>query len=426
MLYFLIAVGLTLLSATEFYTVKVGATLTDDDFTQLTLTVETLSVTVNEQQQRIGDQDREIAVLKQNDIELKTLVAQLKEKCEDKCKGVRGQRGIHRRRGVKGEPGVTGANGPKGPKGDKGDIGRNGLPGADGEKGDRGEAGVSVQGPPGPPGRRGKRGRPGKRTDICQWRKWSEWQIGECSKSCGTGTRLNVRTRKYTHCVSGTSTETRSEACNTSPCRMNFRPMPNPESTLIKFEQGRPSSYKPYTDHINSFLEQYENENQVRENFIDCSYGARTDSEKVCRFDVSNLGPECVWQRDFGYEEARPCVLLMLNKIYDWVPEPLINPNVTGDPGKYRNTDVMITCHGESPADDENMGPVKFWPAAGMPFEFFPYRNQPGYKSPLVMAQFLRPAYGVVIQVRCMAWANNIYHDTTDKMGSVNFELLVE
>ncbi|CAH1781968.1 unnamed protein product [Owenia fusiformis] len=207
---------------------------------------------------------------------------------------------------------------------------------------------------------------------------------------------------------------------------MGYRPMPDFETTLIRFEQGKPSSYKLYTDHIQAFLDQYENERQVGENYVDCSNSERTDPEKVCRFEVRDLGAECTWQKDFGYDEGKPCVLLKLNKIYDWVPEALSNPNITGDPGRYREKDIMITCQGENPADDENIGPVKFWPASGMPFQFFPYRNQLGYRAPLVMAQFENPANGVVIQVRCMAWANNIYHHRNDKMGSVHFELLVD
>ena len=31
--------------------------------------------------------------------------------------------------------------------------------------------------------------------------------------------------------------------------------MPNIKSTLIRFEQGKPESYKIYTDHIQAYLE---------------------------------------------------------------------------------------------------------------------------------------------------------------------------
>ena len=35
---------------------------------------------------------------------------------------------------------------------------------------------------------------------------------------------------------------------------MGFRPMPKIDSTLIKFHQGNPESYKKYTENIKTFL----------------------------------------------------------------------------------------------------------------------------------------------------------------------------
>ena len=98
---------------------------------------------------------------------------------------------------------------------------------------------------------------------------------------------------------------------------MSFRPQPDYRSTLIRFVQGRPSSYKKYTDHIQAFLEMYEDKLQHGEVFIDCdqlSDGVR-DKEKVCRFKVDWLGAGCNWQNDYGYDDGQPCVLLKLNKV---------------------------------------------------------------------------------------------------------------
>jgi len=61
---------------------------------------------------------------------------------------------------------------------------------------------------------------------------------------------------------------------------------------------------------------EYENDAQVGENFIDCKLGRPVGQPgKVCRFNVDLMGPMCTWQKDYGYDEGKPCVLLKLNKV---------------------------------------------------------------------------------------------------------------
>ena len=36
---------------------------------------------------------------------------------------------------------------------------------------------------------------------------------------------------------------------------------------------------------------------------------------QVCRFNVDDLGAECTWQKDYGFDEGTPCLLLKLNKV---------------------------------------------------------------------------------------------------------------
>ena len=62
----------------------------------------------------------------------------------------------------------------------------------------------------------------------------------------------------------------------------------------------------------------YENQNQQGENYIDCNEirERRTeDLDKVCRFDLIELGPDCVKQQNFGFDDGQPCVLLKLNRV---------------------------------------------------------------------------------------------------------------
>ena len=50
--------------------------------------------------------------------------------------------------------------------------------------------------------------------------EWSDWQAGECSVSCGGGTRTNTRTKKIKEAHGGTckGKATNKEKCNTKKC----------------------------------------------------------------------------------------------------------------------------------------------------------------------------------------------------------------
>lgn len=51
--------------------------------------------------------------------------------------------------------------------------------------------------------------------------------------------------------------------------------------------------------------------------------------------------------------------------------------------------------------DEENMGNVTIYPEAGFPRVFYPYLNQEGFRSPLVMIKFNTPANGIAINIIC-------------------------
>ena len=61
----------------------------------------------------------------------------------------------------------------------------------------------------------------------------------------------------------------------------------------------------------------YENDEQESENFINCENldNSKRDQSKVCKFQLDDLGDFCVWQKDYGYYDGEPCVLLKLNKV---------------------------------------------------------------------------------------------------------------
>lgn len=52
---------------------------------------------------------------------------------------------------------------------------------------------------------------------------------------------------------------------------------------------------------------------------------------------------------------------------------------------------VWVSCEGENPADQENIGPINYMPRRGFPGYFYPFENSEGYLSPLVAVHFVRP-----------------------------------
>lgn len=159
----------------------------------------------------------------------------------------------------------------------------------------------------------------------------------------------------------------------------------------------------------------------------------------VKRFDPTSSLDVCA-QGNFGYDVGKPCVFLKLNKIFDLehdyytkerinatFPEKMpqeLKDHIKATPGEY----VWIDCRPEYPADIEALeGKIKYFPAArGFPAEYFPYKNQAGYQSPLVAVQFdASKAKGQLLHVECRAWAGNIGYNRRDRIGIVRFEILL-
>lgn len=225
---------------------------------------------------------------------------------------------------------------------------------------------------------------------------------------------------------------------------LGFRPQPRNEhtdSTLIWFKQGNnEQSWKYWSDELSKFLEPYEKANsQTGEHIQRCGGpDGAPDDGKFCHFDIKSINNNCTKQNEFGYKRGDPCVLLKLNRIFDWRPESFTHEDIVRnealplvvkrDYWKRINASqlVYITCEGENPADKENIGPIEYYPQQGIEFRYFPYTNQPGYLSPFLFVHFARPAPGVLINIECKAWARNIKHNRQERKGSVHFELLVD
>ncbi|VDD83136.1 unnamed protein product [Mesocestoides corti] len=190
---------------------------------------------------------------------------------------------------------------------------------------------------------------------------------------------------------------------------LGIRPVINEDQNIISFSEKDPQVYFEYIDNLNALLSYYEEVNQKPAiGFATCENGVKTpnDPYKVCRFDLSELGP-CTKENSYGYESGKPCVILKLNRIYGWMPD------VT-DPS-FPHT--LVSCRGQNPEDQVNIGPLKYYPGTninGTEYgvfhnQYFPFLGQNGYTSPLVGLQFENITKNVIILVQCsLTGATNV------------------
>ena len=91
---------------------------------------------------------------------------------------------------------------------------------------------------------------------------------------------------------------------------------------------------------------------------------------------------------------------------------------------------MYVKCKGEQGVDRDNLHEIDYYSAypnreiGGIPFRYFPYRNQPDYLSPLVFVHFKNITLNVLINVECKAYANNIDNkDRLNRRGMTRIQL---
>jgi len=256
---------------------------------------------------------------------------------------------------------------------------------------------------------------------------------------------------------------------------LGYRPMlqdADPYSSLIWFKHGAikgdirdgpdtGGNWQKHKDNMDAFLAEYEpgywanaGASQTK-----CQWSRPPlNKDEACEFNIEWLSDprsdiKCISEEHYGYSHGKPCLLLKLNRVYGWLPQPYFNitqvdnhpempadlkqhirktweDNCRGFPDKEERCPelniVWLHCDGELDADKENIGSVTYTPWRGFPAYFFPYWNQLGYLQPVVMVQLKNPTPGVLINMQCSAWANFIDHDSQKMRGSVHLEFLMD
>ena len=221
------------------------------------------------------------------------------------------------------------------------------------------------------------------------------------------------------------------------------------ESALIHYREGSNGDFKHWVDNINEYLIETSKElaNNKSEPKGDGQANKDSDSganqtitincnEKkseeeargsVCPFDSSAIPADCQAAQNYSFPLGQPCILIKLNRIYGWKPEPhQWRPADYPEEAPFTAGNIQITCEGQHDPDKEHLGPVEYFPPNGIDVKYYPFFNQPGYQSPYVMVHFKNPKRNTLIYIECKAWAKNVEHDRYNRKGLTTFELFIE
>lgn len=229
---------------------------------------------------------------------------------------------------------------------------------------------------------------------------------------------------------------------------LGYRPMPpnsSVESTLVFFRHGGSGNWKGFVDRLDSYLTPYKKiDERDDKNLVECNFDELKPGQgQYCKVKANDLMKEqCTLDTNYGFETGTPCLLLKLNRIYGWKPEPYENVTeipsdapsslteeiraLTKDSPKMMGQMIWLSCEGENPADKENIGAISYYPYPGFPTYHYPYEKQKDYLSPAVFAHLKNPKRGVLISIKCTAWAKNIIHDSKGEDGAVHFEVMID
>lgn len=213
---------------------------------------------------------------------------------------------------------------------------------------------------------------------------------------------------------------------------LGYRPTPPmPPNSLktgvIKFDSNRSETFDDWISGLNTFLEPYSKQDGAE----NCSMDKHTTRKRICFVDVKADSESCTKDSGFGYKQGKPCVLVKLNRIYDWIPKSFSEDEIPTElkdliKEGFEKDLVYVTCVGETEADKDNVGEIVYLPKQGIPSYYYPFTNQERYLSPFVFIKFRSIKRGVVVEVRCRAWFKNVGTDYFPEKTSVLIKLQVD
>ncbi|KAJ1080265.1 hypothetical protein NDU88_000484 [Pleurodeles waltl] len=211
---------------------------------------------------------------------------------------------------------------------------------------------------------------------------------------------------------------------------------PKTDSLDIVYNVSDSSSWNASVSALNNFLLSYNDSNQA-DNNVPCNftsgYNLQDDSGDVrnhpktaCQFNRSLLA-SCSGDDDptYGYSRGTPCVLIKMNRVINFRPEPLFTNQtyVTVNCSAPKSADGLLATYfpSSSSADANSYGILSL--------KYFPYygkKAQTNYTQPIVAVQFSNLTMNTDYNIKCAIYAKNIKFETRDNFaGRVNFKLRV-
>lgn len=128
---------------------------------------------------------------------------------------------------------------------------------------------------------------------------------------------------------------------------LGFRPQNPPsriDSALISYKTGASGDYEHWINDLNNYMENSKRRNATFKE--DC--GPDRDMDAYCPFDSSEIPPDCSLAQNFSFTIGKPCILVKINRIYGWKPQPYEKkpPNFPKDV-IFRPNAIHITCEGQ-------------------------------------------------------------------------------
>ncbi|XP_009865032.1 PREDICTED: sodium/potassium-transporting ATPase subunit beta-1, partial [Apaloderma vittatum] len=211
--------------------------------------------------------------------------------------------------------------------------------------------------------------------------------------------------------------------------------VPQVQKTEISFTASDAKSFEPYVKNLEKFLKDYsaeaQNENMV---FEDCGdtpkdykergpYNDAQGQKKICKFRREWLD-NCSGLHDptFGYGSGKPCILVKLNRIIGFKPQPPVNDSLPPEVMAKNNPFLIpVHCSAKRDEDADKIGTVEYYGMGGYPgfgLQYYPYYGkllQPRYLQPLVAVQFTNLTYDLEVRVECKAYGQNILYSDKDR-----------